>query len=166
MGSAYFTDCLHTGAIGETIVSDYLTSTGHHVYSSCAAGSHPIDFYVTDCTGVPQYAADVKTYPRRAYFNDTGIDASDWEKYAHIAPRMPVRLYFVDSFECCCYSADLSEAGKVAKQEGGKVYFPLSVCRFEFWLTSAQLASIAPRRLDRYANTKRYFADNSHITAT
>ena len=157
MGSAYFTDCLHTGAIGETIVADYLTSAGHYVYTSYAAGSHPFDYVVTDSTGVPQYVAEVKTYPRRAFFNDTGIDAADWDKYAHIAPRMPLRLYFVDFFERCCYSIDLSEARKVAKRDAGKVYFPLSVCRFEFWLTPDQLSAIAPGRLDRYANTKRYF---------
>lgn len=167
MGSAYFTDCLHTGAVGEMIVANYLVSAGHYVYTCYGVGSHPIDFYVTDVSGHIEYAVDVKTYPRRAYFNDTGIDAGDWYKYVQISLKTPVRLFFIDHFEQCCYSVNLSDAGAVAYESCGKVYIPLDCMKFEFRLNDSQLAAIVPaRRSYNYANTRRYFADNSNITVT
>lgn len=157
MGSAYFTTASNRGRIGENYVRDYIRQNGFYPYEPAFDGSHPIDFYVTDVAGHIQFAVDVKTYPRRAAYCDTGIDIADWYKYAQIASKTPVRLFFIDYFEQCCYSVLLSDAWSVAYESWGKMYMPLDVMKFEFKLTESQLAAIVPAGNYRYDNTARYF---------
>lgn len=148
---------MERGRIGEAWVREYLEASAMHVYAPGAVGRHPIDFFVVGADCVP-WACDVKTYPRRAFFQDTGIDAADWKKYADIALNVPVRVFFADAFERCVYSVEVPGTGPNVKESGGKVYVPLSSARFEFCLTEERVRVISS--LDTgvsYRHTRLFF---------
>lgn len=144
--------------MGEKWVQDWLEASGRKVYVPGVVGSHPIDFVVVEPSG-QLWACDVKTYPRRARYPDTGIDIPDWHKYAQISAHCPVRLFFVDVFERYCYSIELSKARPHARRYGGKMYVPLSVARVEFKLSHTQveqLRTVTNSTAD-YSSTVPYF---------
>lgn len=138
MGS-YWESCLSVGGIGENYVVEYLVATGATVYTPPANESHPIDFMVVDAD-MSVWACDVKTTPRRMYYADNTIDAGDYVKYAQIASKMPVRVFFVDYFEGCAYSCPIP--GSYAR-DGVKMRIPLSACKFEFRLSEDQASLLA-----------------------
>lgn len=153
-----FQDKLKIGAMGEQWVKAWLEASGRYVYVPGKVGSHPIDFVVLEASGA-LWACDVKTYPRRARYPDTGIDANDWEKYAQIASVVPVRLFFVDSFERYCYSVDIRTAALRVHRHGGKVFIPLAIARVEFELTGYQVRQLRERSNSNasYSGTMPYF---------
>lgn len=153
MGSEVFNERLSLGAIGESYVMDYLRRAGCQVYTPSFEGSHCIDFFVVAPDGLV-FGADVKTYRRRAKYNDTGIDTADWLKYAQIALKTPVRLFFVDSFERCCYSCRIPIE---ARTEADKTYIDLSNMRIEFSLTDSQVKAIEPATHWSYADVEPFF---------
>ena len=136
-----FDSKLRHGQMGERWVQAWLEASGRRVYVPGRSGSHPIDFFVVEASGAV-WACDVKSYPRRARYDDTGVDSPDWEKYAQIALNVPVRLFFVDSFERYCYSVDVLAAAPVVRRKGTKVYIPLSVASIEFKLSDTQVRAL------------------------
>gem|GEM_PF-6845198 len=106
----------------------HLKARGLTVYRPPARRSHPIDFLVID----PEnrvWSVDVKTYPRRTHYADTGIDTRDWVKYCRLAEKNAGRvlIYFVDLVEETVYRYQITDALKaIAYESQGKTYFPLS----------------------------------------
>ena len=146
------------GTAGEEIARRVLERMGWIIYTPETKGPHPIDFLAWK--GGKLRAFDVKTYPRRARYNDTGIDAADLAKYQQFSATTatPVTILFVDVVESVVYGAGLDALAKNATIEGGKAYFPLSTMQVCHSLTPEEMAAIG-KPGERYADAPRYFTD-------
>lgn len=128
------------GAIGERIARRLLERRGWTVYKPARDNTpHPIDFLVFR-PGRPVMAVDVKTYPRRRHYSDTGIDSADW--YAYKSFSCPVSLIFVDEVQRSVYGATISTLEPLARSEGLKTYFPLDAMTVISTLTAEELAQL------------------------
>jgi hypothetical protein len=155
-----FTDLKTTqkGRIGERIVRGLLDRWGWR-YKEAPNRSHLIDFVAVTARG-EHLGVEVKTYPRRAFKKDTGIDAADFEKYSNMG--MDAILIFVDQFEGCIYGQRLSNIKDHAFREGWKVYFPLERMQPIRRLSASELKQLARYPLStHYVNTKRHFIRES-----
>lgn len=115
------------GTAGEKFIERHLRAKGLKVYKP-GRGKHPIDFVVIDKES-RVWLIDVKTYPRRWAYNDTGVDTKDWRKYCNLADANANRvlIYFVDLTEESVYRFHLNDELKAkAYEHVGKTYFPLA----------------------------------------
>ena len=155
------------GDAGERIVHDYIKSKGYFPYQQALNVPYPLDIVAYSQDDGQLAFAEVKTYPRRYAFADTGIDLADWKTYQSIASihRHPFALLFVDKFEAALYGADIRrlEVSRTSHgPTGGKVYFNLSQMQLRKRLTATEVASIPDPlgyRFDwsRYEATRPYF---------
>lgn len=116
------------GTAGEKFIEQHLKAKGLIVYKPPTHGSHPIDFLVIDKND-NIWSVDVKTYPRRTHYQDTGVDTRDWKKYCSMAEKTNGRvlIYFVDLLEESVYRYRItSELKAKAYVHGNKTYFPLA----------------------------------------
>lgn len=142
------------GAIGERIIEQFLQKWRWR-YKAAPKQSHLVDFRAVTDKG-EAVAVEVKTYPRRATRNDTGIDAADHKKY--MAMECRVLLLFVDQFEQMIYGQWLDQL-HVTAQDGNKVYFHLSYMKLVRALQAHEQAALSKYALDsRYKRTERYFS--------
>ena len=158
------------GDAGERIVHDYIKSKGYFPYQQALNVPYPLDIVAYSQDAGQLALAEVKTYPRRYAYADTGIDLADWETYLAIAAthRLPFALLFVDKFEEALYGADIRrlEVSKTGKgPTGPKVYFDLSQMHLRKRLAESEVASIPdpPGHVfnwTRYKFTRRYFGDS------
>lgn len=146
------------GTAGEQIARRILERLGWIIYTPETKGPHPIDFLAWK--GGKLRAFDVKTYPRRRWRDDTGIDAADLGKYRRFSATTatPVTILFVDAVEGMIYGASLATLAKNATIQDGKAYFPLSTMQVCHTLTPAELVAIG-KPGERYADAPRYFTD-------
>lgn len=115
------------GTAGEKFIERHLRAKGLKVYKP-GRGKHPIDFAAID-TGNRVWLVDVKTYPRRWAYADTGVDTKDWKVYCRLADQNGNRvlLYFVDLKEQSVYRYRITpELRAKAYDHNGKTYFPLA----------------------------------------
>lgn len=115
------------GTAGEKFIERHLKAKGLQVYKP-GRGRHPIDFLVID-QSANIWSLDIKTYPKRFAYADTGVDTKDWKKYCSLAERNGNRvlLYFVDLMEETVYRYRITDELKAkAYEHGGKTYFPLA----------------------------------------
>lgn len=145
------------GGIGEAIILEMLRRRGYVVYPAPDEDrGHLVDFFTYNPKEGTAALIEVKTYPRRAFHQDTGIDEADLWKYSRQC--LPVILFFVDEVEECIYCARLEDLAPYATLEGGKAYFPLHLFRVVRRLTPAELARIRKHPTQvAYRNVKRFF---------
>jgi len=144
------------GSFGEQIVKNFLKENGCTIYSSDdKEEGHPIDFIVVRGTEI--VAVDVKTKPRREYYQDTGFDLKDFDKYTELQNinKIKVVIYFVDEREKKVYVALLSNLSRKIKvgeknypfiEGAGRekvIYFPLQNMKIIRSLTDLECLAIA-----------------------
>ena len=112
------------GQIGERIIKSFLENKGYIVYTPNTAGAHAFDFLAIK-DKEKAIIAESKTYPKRKFYNDTGIDIENYEKYKIISENhnMPVFLFFIDDVKNEIYGNWLSELEKECYD--GKIKYPL-----------------------------------------
>jgi hypothetical protein len=143
------------GDIGEAIIKRILSGWNWQ-YKPAPPCAHVIDFEAVTDKG-EALAVEVKTYPRRAYTNDTGIDAADFETYTGL--DTDVLLIFVDQFERCIYGERLSRLSAFAQYDGAKVYFPLHLFRVVRKLKPSELKQLNKYPISPiYRRTARFFS--------
>lgn len=127
------------GDIGEKLVRRALRQKGYMLATFEPGQAHPCDNIVSKWD-MQFRALDIKTYPRRSFFPDTGINYSHYEKY--IKSLNVFYLIFVDEIEKKVYGNKLEELDKQVFVNGlqypyfdghgdkRKVYFPLQSMEF------------------------------------
>jgi len=112
------------GKIGERIIKSFLENKGYIVYTPNTAGAHAFDFLAIK-DKEKAIIAESKTYPKRKFYNDTGIDIKNYYKYKIISENhnMPVFLFFIDDVKNEIYGNWLSELEK--EYNDGKIKYPL-----------------------------------------
>lgn len=149
------------GDIGEAIVKGVLDAKGLIVYAPTGGGTHVVDFYA-QYKGKKLFAVEVKTYPRRAFFDQTGIDAADYETYLHLLKDQDIDtvIFWVDEFERMIYQNRISILRRFAQPHDGKVYFGLGAMRKIRRLTDEEVQAIRGRSVTDYGlyeGVKRFF---------
>lgn len=122
------------GNFGEYLVRRALRKKGYMLASFEEGAAHPCDNIVSKWD-MQFRALDIKTYPRRFYYPDTGINYDHYEKY--LKSPNPFYLIFVDDIEKKIYGNSLCELNKrisvngiiypfmYGNGENKKMYFPL-----------------------------------------
>ena len=122
------------GDIGERLVRSALKKRGWMLAAFDEGEAHPCDNFASKWD-MKFRALDIKTYPRRSRFPDTGINLDHYEKYMQ-APN-DFYLLFVDQLEKKVYGNQLKELNKPTvvnaityplfdgSGDKRKVYFPL-----------------------------------------
>ena len=95
------------GDIGESLIRKYLLSKGYFLYDNSNEGPHPCDNIATkwDMNFRP---LDIKTYPRRCYYADTGINYSHFLTYFEANKDIPFYIIFVDDISKKVYGNKLT----------------------------------------------------------
>lgn len=131
------------GELGEFLVQHYLTKKGYTVYKTASTGSHPIDNIAIHKTNLNVFIYDVKTKAKRTHYNDTGLDANDFQKYKKIIEKNNVQLiiFFVDENLKLIYTLNMNTISekiknyktypKIIKDPKGQdvIYFPLKIMK-------------------------------------
>jgi len=148
------------GYAGEAIAKNVIRRAGWTIYESTADVPHLVDFLCHKAGRL--IAVDVKTYPRRASYPDTGIDARDFDKYREFAAahNIPVHLVWVDEIEQAVYGNRLAHLARHATQDGGKVYFPLEAMKLHRHLFPDELDRLRDAGAvdeERYRTCERHF---------
>lgn len=136
------------GEYAEGIIYKYLSDKGYIVYKPIRDESHPID--VICFSGSSITFIDIKSKPHRKYYEDTGLDLKDYNKYKSLESKGKVVLIFVDELSGSVYGGTitrLEKPCKVGKTEyplRGKcneevIYFPLKNMKKFFDLTTTDL---------------------------
>ena len=151
------------GDMGEAIVRRILSAKGLIIYECRQDRGHVVDFYC-QYKGRRLFAVEVKTYPRRAFYDQTGIDEADYQVYLGLLDQgVDVVIFWVDEFERGIYQNRISILKRFAQVSGGKVYFGLGAMRWVRRLTDQEVGAIRAQSVTDYAlyeNTGRFF--NKH----
>ncbi|MCX6280691.1 MAG: hypothetical protein NTU51_01865 [Bacteroidetes bacterium] len=132
------------GDIGEKLLFDKLKKKGY-VRFGPENGPHLADGLVIreQSDGIHKrkfVIIEVKTYPHRDLYADTGIDAKDYNTYRELKSDtgLDLYIYFVDIKEGRIYFGEIDKLSKPCTlphgekiltypiKKGGKIYFPLS----------------------------------------
>ena len=124
------------GRFGEDKIQKMLAKRGFTIYMPITAGSHPVDKIVFSKDKRKLIIAEVKTYPKRKLYNDTGINLSHYYDYKYINEtyNIPIFLFFIDKSLNKIYGNFLTELVKpfnnypiiAETKTGKKIYFPLT----------------------------------------
>jgi len=122
---------------------------------------HTVDFFA-QYKGKKLFAVEVKTYPRRALYDQTGIDAADYDTYLHMLKEQDIDtvVVWVDEFEQMIYQNRISILQRFAQPKDGKVYFGLGAMRKVRRLNAEEVRAIRARSTTdykMYENVKRFF---------
>jgi len=141
------------GDIGEEIVKHILRKKGATVYKPADENnSHLIDFIaIKNKTAT---AIDIKTKPKREYYNDTGIDFADFVTYIALNQSIRVAIFFVDEKQKAIYGNYLDELIKPIYLDNAYplisdatlvkvIYFPLCNMKKIHSLTNEQCTQIS-----------------------
>lgn len=157
-------DTTKKGDIGEEIILGLLQEGGWTPYKVACDCPHPFDYFSFNSSQNRTVFFEVKTYPRRASYNDTGIDLPDYHKYLSFSDLdcYEFILFFVDEFEQCIYCQNIRKLSPhgVIREDHGKVYFPLAMlkkCRNLYSDELQRLREISKVDQVKYASTKRHF---------
>ena len=97
------------GNIGEEITRQYLESKGYIIYKPLTEGPHSFDnLAIKGKTNI--FIVEVKTKPRRKYYNDTGIDIRHYKTYREVSKKhnLKVFIFFIDEIQGLVYGNDLN----------------------------------------------------------
>jgi len=115
-----FNDCVYKGEVGELIIDNDLPKRGYVFYKPLQKGSHPIDRLCIYKSKVS--AVEIKTKPRRNYYEDTGLDEADWIVYKEINEKIKVYIFFVDELLKKIYWQSVDKLSEVNCEQDGKKY--------------------------------------------
>lgn len=151
------------GAIGETLVKEYLEKKGFILYKPVTDGSHKIDFFAHSGKEKKIICCEVKTKRRRAKYTDTGFDVRSYEQYMEIYYKHNIDtfVFFVDDFEECVYGQWLSLLGdgKIINGKSNVIVWELSKMKRIKNLEKnvvLELKRYTKENYD-YRNVKKYF---------
>lgn len=119
------------GEAGEALIEKHFTAKGWTIYRPKKGKRHPLDMIGIDQSG-QVVLIEVKTYPKRWAYSDTGVDARDWLAYLEIQRKNPnpILLVFIDIHEKRVYYFQINyELIHAAHAADDKVYFPLSLAK-------------------------------------
>ena len=130
----------------QMLINEFITGKGYFPFTPSADGSHPVDSCAFSWSGVSWYM-DVKAKSRRKYYEDTGIDLADYNKY--IKYDKPTYLLFADLVQGTVYGNWISNLR--IKTEGDVIYFPL-----EDMIHYRNLTDVEQATLKQYEQSKYY----------
>lgn len=146
------------GNIGEEIAKEYLESKGYIIYKPVTDGAHAFDnLAIKDKTTL--VVVEVKTKPRRKYYNDTGINVKHYKDYKDISEKhnLKVFIFFVDEYQGSVYGNELKNLVKPVNDkknypliEKGIIYFHLSNMHTISKLTRQQIDKIKEHTNSNY----------------
>lgn len=126
------------GNVGEKVIKIFLERKGFIIYKPETEGKHAFDMLaVKDKKQI--IIAEVKSYPRRNYYADTGLNLNHYREYKNIIDtyHFPIFLFFIDEMKGEIYGNWLTrleepyKAGKLtypliqSGTTGKRIYFPL-----------------------------------------
>lgn len=147
------------GKAGEELAQKYFTAKGFHCYQPRKGKKHPFDMILLD-KEFNQIFAEIKTYPKRYAYNDTGVDTADWRSYVKLAAKgiAPVWLVFIDiQLQSMYYFEVNDELISVAKENAGKTYFLLNLSKY-------LLPEIGPDSMAKLKAAAAYTPNGSRVT--
>jgi hypothetical protein len=114
------------GKIGEKIIKKFLEQKGYVVYSTSTPTSHAFDFLAVK-NKEKAIIAECKTYPKRRFYNDTGIDVRHYYDYKNVFEKykIPIFLFFIDDIKNEVYGNWLHELEKEYYDYDSKIKYPL-----------------------------------------
>jgi Holliday junction resolvase len=143
------------GEIGETIVKQYLEKNGMIVYEPKTDGAHAFDILAIK-NKEKVCIVEVKTKPKRKFYNDTGIDITSFKTYEKVSKEHNLKLFifFVDENEKKIYGNSLNELLKEVEDkkkyplvENNIIYFHMSNM-----VTISDLNEKQTEEIKRYSN--------------
>ncbi len=148
-----------TGDIGEEIAQAYLQRNGWNIYPHDEGKAAPVDIMAIKPNdgGFDIIAVEVKTYPRRFAFDQTGIDTADYWTYRDIIKILPLTILFVDPFEACVYALPFHKVFDRALFDRNRCYFDLVDCRKVSSLDANQLGRIGWKPTPYYKDVQKFF---------
>ena len=143
------------GQIGERIIKSFLESKGYIIYTPNTDGAHAFDFLAIK-NKEKALIAECKTYPKRKFYNDTGVDIKHYYEYKVVSENhnMPVFLFFIDDvkneiygnwlseLEKECYDGKIKYPLKENGKTGTKIYFSLNSMRHISFLRESEIKEI------------------------
>jgi hypothetical protein len=148
-----------TGDVGEAIVQAYLHRQYWHIYPHAADQAAPVDIVAIKPKdgGFDIIAVEVKTYPRRFAYDQTGIDSADYWTYREIIKTLPLTILFVDPFEACVYALPFHKVHDRVVFDRTKCYFDLADCQRVLSLTADELRRINWQPTPHYKDVQKFF---------
>ena len=117
------------GNVGEAIVHRFLESKGLTIYQPVTNQAHPVDRIVANRDHSNLRMVEIKSYPRRIHYPDTGIDARHYYSYVEkqALHNIPLSIYFVDEDMGKIYGGRLDYISQEIQVEhrGKKINYPL-----------------------------------------
>ena len=145
------------GNIGEELCRKYLEKKGYVIYQPTTEKAHSFDnLVIKDKTKIS--IVEIKTKPRRLYYEDTGINFTHYKLYKEISKKHNLNLIilFVDEIEKKIYGNTLENLEKEVVDKNkyplihnNIIYFHLSNMKKVCTLTKQQCEQIK-----RYTNSK------------
>ncbi len=126
------------GNVGEKIIKLFLEKKGFIIYKPETEDKHAFDILAVKNKDLI-IIAEVKSYPRRNYYEDTGLNLEHYQEYKNIINKynLPIFLFFVDEMKGEIYGNWLTKLElpyKINKltypliqkgSTGDRIYFPL-----------------------------------------
>jgi len=149
------------GDIGEAIIINYLEKNGYIINKPITDGPHRFDI-MTYKENQSLRIVEVKTYARRNFYADTGINLSHYHIYKKYSNNN-IYIFFVDELEGLVYGNKLSILEipttignkkyplKIFTAFGNKIFFPLCLMEKYFELSDFQIKDI---KKDQTRNNK------------
>jgi hypothetical protein len=149
-------ETIDAGEYGEKLVDQYLKDKGFKI-GSFEDGPHPFDRFV--CTTKNElFLLDTKTKPKRTYYDDTGIDLKDYNKYLELSDKHHLQffLFFVDYVAKRVYYGEIHDLSVkhidylkekiyplIEKCNEKVIYFPICNFKYNFKLSDEDAEKLA-----------------------
>ena len=135
------------GKVGETYIAEFAKSKKSKAYIPAKDESYPVDSICI--SGNTIWFLEVKTKPRRKWYEDTGCDLNDFKLYCTLDG--PVYILWADFITESLYGAWLDDLKPVLKEEKGKyAYFPLSSMTTYRTLTTPEVEELKKLNRSKY----------------
>ncbi len=114
------------GTLGEEIVLNWFKNNhpDYIIYRPESNKAHWFDFLLTNKKKNKMFILEIKTKPKRVFFNDTGINLNHFQEYLALQNKykLDVFIVFVDEKERCAYGNYLQQLLKPIKIK--KIEYP------------------------------------------
>ena len=136
------------GNIGEDLIDEFLLKKNIIPYISISKTAHPFDRLCITKNKKKLIIAEVKTKPKRIYYEDTGFNLKHYEDYKFIRDKynIPVFIFFVDEYLEKIYGNYLNVLSKKYKKypkiENNIIYFHLDSMRNIMKLTKENVEKL------------------------
>ena len=110
------------GNYGETFVTEFCKRNSLKCYQPSWSASFPVDaIMMTESLNL--YQLEIKTKPRRIYYDDIGFDLPDWEVYTEF--KSDTCVVFIDYLSKCIWMQWISKLKECVRIKDKYVYFDL-----------------------------------------